>query len=85
MADEYIRISGTQYMTGPKPQGFGAEFYVDENGNLCGKVNFDSPKSIDWSLLALHLRELKNGSLVQVPLYDFVEHKRSKNTNQFFL
>lgn len=41
-----------------------------------GRVNFDHPSSLDFSLLAQHLRTLKHGEPVEVPIYDFTTHSR---------
>lgn len=44
------------------------------------KVNFDHPNAIDFPLLCEHLRELKEGRSVLEPIYSFVEHNRTKET-----
>ncbi|MFA4932985.1 MAG: uridine kinase [Candidatus Omnitrophota bacterium] len=46
------------------------------------KLNFDDLKTFDLNLLIKHLLSLKNGKTVQMPLYDFVESKRLKNTKK---
>jgi uridine kinase len=40
-------------------------------------VNFDHPDSLDVELFMAHLERLKEGKLVEPPLYDFVTHTRS--------
>ena len=40
------------------------------------KVNFDHPSAVDFELLVSHLRELKKGQEVLVPVYDFSTHTR---------
>ncbi|MBT8270915.1 MAG: uridine kinase [Flavobacteriaceae bacterium] len=40
-------------------------------------INFDHPRSIDFELLAEHLKILKSGRSVQQPIYSFVEHNRT--------
>ena len=42
--------------------------------------NFDHPEAIDNDLLVRHLRELKQGRPVEVPVYDFVRHVRTEET-----
>lgn len=42
------------------------------------KVNFDHPDAYDIELLCSHLIDLKNGISINKPVYDFVEHNRSK-------
>lgn len=39
--------------------------------------NFDHPASLDTDLLADHVRRLKAGEAVEVPVYDFVRHVRT--------
>src|SRR6476646_2179861 len=46
------------------------------------KVNYDHPASLESSLLAVHLHELRNGNAVDVPIYDFANHTRSANTRR---
>ena len=41
-----------------------------------GKINFDHPDSIEFSLLVKHLKALKEGANVIVPRYDFATHQR---------
>ncbi len=45
------------------------------------KVNYDHPSSLETELLIEHIRKLKAGSPVEVPVYDFVNHTRAKETN----
>lgn len=40
------------------------------------KRNWDVPEALDFSLLAQHLAQLKTGEDIEVPDWDFVEHKR---------
>jgi len=60
-------------------------YYIDQSANFKGdgSINFDHPFSIDFPLLAQHLRELKKGNSVHVPIYDFVTHTRSKEQTPF--
>lgn len=44
------------------------------------KINFDHPRSIDFELLAAHLRELKEGKTIEQPVYSFVTHNRTGDT-----
>ncbi|GAA3615596.1 uridine kinase [Flavivirga amylovorans] len=41
------------------------------------KINFDHPRSIDFDLLADHLKELKNNNPIHQPVYSFVKHNRT--------
>jgi len=44
------------------------------------KVNYDHPDSLDTALLIEHVRALKAGKSVEVPIYDFKTHSRSSET-----
>lgn len=44
--------------------------------------NFDHPSAIDQELLLRHLAELKDGRKVEVPIYDFVRHRRTERTRR---
>lgn len=44
------------------------------------KVNFDHPDAIDNDLLVEHLRALKAGRAVELPIYDFKNHLRRPET-----
>lgn len=43
-------------------------------------VNFDHPNSIDFDLLIAHLKELRQGKSIKIPVYSFVEETRMKET-----
>ena len=47
------------------------------------KTNYDHPSSMDRDLLIQHLKNLKNGSAVDVPVYSYVEHTRTNETTHF--
>lgn len=57
--------------------------YVCENLVDYAKINFDSPESIDIDMFASHLHDIKTGKDSCLPQYDFVTHRRNKET--FFL
>lgn len=44
------------------------------------KVNYDHPSSLETELLIEHIHQLKAGKAVHVPVYDFVNHTRAKET-----
>lgn len=55
-------------------------YYFDQSDKFDfdgGRVNFDHPNSIEFSLLKKHLEELKINKSVQVPHYEFSTHKRT--------
>ena len=43
-------------------------------------INYDHPSALDSALLALQLRELRDGRTVEVPIYDFATHTRRRET-----
>ena len=43
-------------------------------------TNYDHPASLESSLLARHLAELRGGNSVDIPIYDFAAHTRSDKT-----
>jgi len=46
------------------------------------QTNYDHPDSLETSLLVRHLRELRAGRPIDMPLYDFALHNRSKKTQR---
>jgi len=45
-------------------------------------VNFDHPSSLEIDLLIRHIEELCAGKTVQIPIYNFATHNRSKETQR---
>ncbi|MCP5034565.1 MAG: uridine kinase [Actinomycetia bacterium] len=43
------------------------------------QVNYDHPDSLDGPLLVEHLRELRAGREVAIPVYDFATHTRTRD------
>lgn len=44
------------------------------------KMNYDEPASIEWSLLAKHIEELREGRSIEMPTYDFITCARQEKT-----
>ena len=44
------------------------------------KLNYDHPDAFDTELLCEHIRELKAGRSIQMPVYDYSVHNRSEET-----
>ena len=40
-------------------------------------INFDHPNSLDSALMVEHIKQLKNGQAVELPVYDFKTHIRT--------
>lgn len=58
-------------------------FYIDQSHQFDfdgGSVNFDHPDSLDFDLLGKCLLKIKSGQPTDIPIYDFVTHKRKTET-----
>lgn len=59
--------------------------YYKENHHLSFEervaVNYDSPDAIDFALLESHLKDLKSGKTIEMPVYSFHEHNRLPETD----
>lgn len=45
-------------------------------------INFDHPDSLETELLVEHLNVLRQGSTIQIPVYDFTNHSRTDQTER---
>lgn len=60
-------------------------YYRDVDWRSEGELlhhNFDHPSSVDSELLISHLAALKAGHAIEVPIYDFVRHRRTSRTRR---
>jgi uridine kinase len=48
------------------------------------QLNFDHPDSLETSLLVEHLKALREGRAVDVPIYDFKSHRRAEATRRVY-
>jgi uridine kinase len=58
-------------------------YYKDLSGlppTQRAEINFDHPNSLETELLTQHILQLINGQPVEVPIYDFSRHSRTKRT-----
>ena len=46
------------------------------------QVNFDHPDALETELLTQHLKELRAGRTVEIPIYDFTTHTRMQQTRR---
>jgi len=46
------------------------------------RLNYDHPSSLETELLVAHLRALREGRAVEVPIYDFAHHDRRPETRR---
>jgi uridine kinase len=60
--------------------------YYRELGHLPpeerARVNFDHPDSLETSLLVEQLKALRAGQVIEIPIYDFTKHMRTKETRR---
>ena len=60
--------------------------YYRDHGHLPPRqrdqVNYDHPDSLETELLIEHLRELRAGRAVEIPVYDFTTHTRTQQTRR---
>ena len=49
---------------------------------LHGEHNFDHPDAFDWELLRDHLKRLRSGESVAVPVYDYKTSRRTDQTER---
>lgn len=42
------------------------------------RINFDHPSAFDNALLISHITQLKNQQAIEMPVYDYVHHVRTK-------
>ena len=45
-------------------------------------VNYDHPSALESTLLARHLAELRAGRAIEVPIYDYATHTRTRETRR---
>lgn len=60
-------------------------YYRDQGGLPLAEravINYDHPASLESDLLARHLRMLRKGETVDVPIYDFANHTRARETRR---
>jgi uridine kinase len=46
------------------------------------QVNYDHPNSLETELLVEHLKELRAGRSIEIPVYDFTTHTRTQQTRR---
>lgn len=56
--------------------------FVDLPKHILERQNFDHPDSLESELLARHLKALKQGMVVETPIYDFKVHRRAAETRR---
>ncbi|HEY5469689.1 MAG TPA: uridine kinase [Bacteroidales bacterium] len=58
--------------------------YYKDNRNISleerQKINFDHPDSVEFELLINHLKQLKKGNTIEMPIYSYLTCLRAKET-----
>lgn len=60
-------------------------YYRDQSDKpleVRARVNYDHPDSLETDLMIEHLKQLRMGNAVQVPVYDFATHTRKQETKR---
>ena len=56
--------------------------FVDLPKGILDRQNFDHPDSLESELLVRHLKALKQGMVVETPIYDFKVHRRAAESRR---
>jgi uridine kinase len=56
--------------------------FTDLPKDILDGKNFDHPNSLETELLVRHLRALRQGMVVETPVYDFKVHRRAPETRR---
>ena len=56
--------------------------FVDLPKDILDRQNFDHPDSLESELLVRHLKALKQGMVVETPIYDFKVHRRAAESRR---
>ncbi len=56
--------------------------FVDLPKDIFERQNFDHPDSLESELFVRHLKALKQGMVVETPIYDFKVHRRAAETRR---
>jgi len=56
--------------------------FVDLPKDTLDRQNFDHPDSLESELLVRHVKALKQGMVVETPIYDFRVHRRAAETRR---
>jgi len=56
--------------------------WADLPKDVLDRKNFDHPDSLETELLVRHVRALREGMVVEAPIYDFKTHRRTEQTRR---
>jgi uridine kinase len=79
VANQILQRVGTRHIT-----YIPHDAYYRDHSHLAphqrAQVNYDHPDSLETELLIEHLKELRAGRAVEIPVYDFTTHTRTQQT-----
>lgn len=68
----------TEFVCLPQDNYYRSADYIT-NANITA-FNFDHPTAFDNPLIVEHIQKLKRGESIEMPVYDFVHHRRTEQT-----
>lgn len=79
IANEIVKVVGKEYVCYIPHDAYYRD--LDELPlNQRAEINYDHPNSLDTQLMIEHVRILKSGTGVELPIYDFTTHSRTDKT-----
>jgi uridine kinase len=76
-----LRAVGEERMAFLEQDSYYLDVEWDDPAEIA-RHNFDHPAALDNALLVEHVQAIKNGHAVEVPVYDFVHHRRTAETRR---
>jgi len=82
-AVKYIKESLGDQVTVISQDSYYKKLFKEQKENVTD-YNFDHPDALEWSLLKIHLDDLKQGKTIEKPKYCFVTHDRLSETETVY-
>ncbi|MBN2044020.1 MAG: uridine kinase [Anaerolineales bacterium] len=77
VANEIVKIVGAEYISYLPHDAYYKDL-SDLPPNQRVKINFDHPDSLDSQLMVEHIKSLREGHDIELPVYDFTTHSRTQ-------
>jgi len=78
----YVLNKVLEYFPSERVCHISLDDYYKDNSSLSfeerTKINYDHPKAFDWKLINEQIKQLKEGKIIDKPIYDFVTHSRKE-------
>ncbi|XP_040579729.1 uridine-cytidine kinase-like 1 [Lepeophtheirus salmonis] len=85
VASKIIKELGVPWVTLLSLDSFYKVLNEEQHNLACNnEYNFDHPDAFDFELLSKTLKRLKEGKKVEVPIYNFVTHRRETKTTSMY-